>query len=114
VGAVALRAVAGDRPTFRFCTGSPVSGDRRAELEWLPGYQGSKPVRVGNAGPSSCNSTSYGEVIDASTRRTSEAERRRQLWSLIRKLLDWLADGWRQEDAVSGRCAAGAPFTTRR
>ncbi len=38
-----------------------IRGERRlteVELDWLPGYEGSKPVRVGNAASSSSSSTS--------------------------------------------------------
>ena len=38
------------RPTCRSCTGRPASaGSTEYELDWLPGYEGSTPVRVGNA-----------------------------------------------------------------
>ena len=96
-----LRAVAGDPADIQILYG--IAGERRIderELEWLPGYQGSKPVRVGNAASEQLQLDVYGEVIDALYQthvrgRTVDDN----VWSLIRKLLDWLADGWRQEDA---------------
>ena len=45
-----LRAVAGDPADLQILYG--VHGERRIEefaLDWLPGYQGSRPVRIGNA-----------------------------------------------------------------
>ena len=45
-----LRAVAGDPSTLQIMYGA--AGERRlteVELPWLPGYEGSRPVRVGNA-----------------------------------------------------------------
>ena len=35
------------------------------ELSWLPGYQGSAPVRIGNAAAAQVQLDVYGEVIDA-------------------------------------------------
>ncbi len=45
-----LRAVAGDPADVQIMYG--LAGERRLderEVEWLPGYEGSRPVRVGNA-----------------------------------------------------------------
>src|SRR5678810_900221 len=44
-----LRAVAGDPSKLQIMYG--LSGERRLDertLEWLPGYENSKPVRIGN------------------------------------------------------------------
>ena len=54
-----LRAVAGDPADVQIMYG--LGGERRLEereLDWLPGYEGSTPVRVGNAPRSSCSSMS--------------------------------------------------------
>ena len=62
-----LRAVAGrpDRDR-RSCTAWPASGVlTELELPWLPGYEGSQPVRVGNAASGQFQLDVYGEVIDA-------------------------------------------------
>ena len=80
-----------------------VGGERRLderELEWLPGYQGSKPVRVGNAASAQLQLDVYGEVIEALFQtRASGGTLNDNVWSLTQKLLDWLAEGWRQKDA---------------
>src|SRR5207247_19995 len=56
-----LRAVAGDPADVQIMYG--IAGERRLEereLPWLPGFEGSKPVRVGNA--AACASTSSPDV----------------------------------------------------
>jgi GH15 family glucan-1,4-alpha-glucosidase len=96
-----LRAVAGDPADLQILYG--VAGERRLderELEWLPGYQGSKPVRVGNAASEQLQLDIYGEVIEALYQtRARGGTVDDNVWSLIRRLLEWLADGWREKDA---------------
>jgi GH15 family glucan-1,4-alpha-glucosidase len=61
-----LRAVAGDPATVQIMYG--LAGERRLtefELDWLPGYEDSKPVRVGNAASRQFQLDVYGEVINA-------------------------------------------------
>ena len=44
------------------------AGERRLtelELDWLPGYEGSSPVRIGNAASAQFQLDVYGEVMDA-------------------------------------------------
>ena len=41
----------------------------RVELAWLPGYEGSAPVRIGNAAREQFQLDVYGEVMDALHRR---------------------------------------------
>ena len=61
-----LRAVAGDPAELQIMYG--VAGERRLtelELPWLPGYEGSAPVRIGNAASEQLQLDVYGEVMDA-------------------------------------------------
>ena len=60
------RAVAGDPSDMQIMYG--VAGERRLtelELPWLAGYEGSAPVRIGNAASEQLQLDVYGEVIDA-------------------------------------------------
>ena len=48
-----------------------LAGERRLtefELDWLPGYEGSKPVRIGNAAAEQFQLDVYGELMDAMQR----------------------------------------------
>ena len=61
-----LRAAAGDPSALQIMYG--VAGERRLSeltLPWLPGYEGSQPVRVGNAAAGQFQLDVYGEVLDA-------------------------------------------------
>ena len=60
------RAVAGSPSELRIMYG--LGGERRLtefELPWLQGYEGSKPVRIGNAASEQHQLDVYGEVLDA-------------------------------------------------
>jgi GH15 family glucan-1,4-alpha-glucosidase len=96
-----LRAVAGDPADVQIMYG--IAGERRLEereLDWLPGFADSQPVRVGNAASAQLQLDVYGETIDALYQtRLHGAPKDDNIWSLTRKLLNWLEDGWRQPDA---------------
>ena len=96
-----LRAVAGNPDDVQIMYG--LAGERRLderELDWLPGYEASRPVRVGNAASEQLQLDVYGEVVDALYQtRAHGAEPDDNVWALTRKLLDWLETGWRQEDS---------------
>ncbi|MFD8897176.1 glycoside hydrolase family 15 protein [Streptomyces ardesiacus] len=60
-----LRAVAGDPENLQIMYGITGERDlRERELPWLPGYEGSAPVRVGNGAADQLQLDVYGEVID--------------------------------------------------
>ena len=96
-----LRAVAGDPSDLQIMYG--IAGERRLderEIEWLPGYEGSRPVRVGNAASKQLQLDVYGEVVDALYQaRAHGVPADDHVWSLTRKLLTWLEDGWHKEDS---------------
>jgi GH15 family glucan-1,4-alpha-glucosidase len=61
-----LRSVAGRPAATNIMYG--LTGERRLtelELGWVPGYEGSKPVRIGNAAARQFQLDVYGEVLDA-------------------------------------------------
>ena len=95
-----LRAVAGDPADIQIMYG--LAGERRLDeriLDWLPGYEGSVPVRVGNAASQQLQLDVYGEVLDAIYQLWSNgAPLDDNVWSLMLKLLEWLEGGWRRPD----------------
>ena len=61
-----LRAVAGSPDQAQIMYG--IAGERRLsewEVSWLPGYEGSRPVRIGNAASGQLQLDVFGEVMDA-------------------------------------------------
>jgi GH15 family glucan-1,4-alpha-glucosidase len=95
-----LRAIAGDPAQLQIMYG--VAGERRLpelELPWLPGYEGSAPVRIGNAAADQLQLDVFGEVLDALHQaRRSGLSGDGSAWAVQRALLDWLEGGWRLED----------------
>ena len=63
--------------TCRSCTASPASGaSSEYEVDWLPGYEGSAPVRVGNAAHRQFQLDVYGEVLDSMHQARAHGHRR--------------------------------------
>jgi GH15 family glucan-1,4-alpha-glucosidase len=94
------RAVAGDPGDVQIMYG--VAGERRLdewEADWLPGYEDSAPVRIGNAAVNQRQLDVYGEVIDAlSLGRATGIAVDRHAWSLQRALLLFLEKHWDEPD----------------
>jgi GH15 family glucan-1,4-alpha-glucosidase len=95
-----LRAVAGSPSQLQIMYG--IAGERRLtelELPWLPGYQGARPVRIGNAASDQLQLDIYGEMLDALYQGRRGGLRRSKSGSdLLRAMLDHLAEIWRQPD----------------
>jgi GH15 family glucan-1,4-alpha-glucosidase len=95
-----LRAVAGNPEQTQILYG--VAGERRMderELEWLPGYEGSTPVRIGNAAVRQFQLDVYGEVMDAlHLARQTGIPSDEPSWELQRALMDFLESNWREPD----------------
>jgi GH15 family glucan-1,4-alpha-glucosidase len=95
-----LRAVAGKASQLHIMYG--VAGERRLPeltLDWLPGYEGSRPVRTGNAAHGQFQLDVFGEVAD-----TLHHARRLGLqatadgWRVEQELLDLLESRWEEPD----------------
>ena len=95
-----LRAVAGDPADIQIMYG--VAGERRLpefELPWLPGYEGSAPVRIGNAASEQLQVDVFGEVMDALYQaRVHGLAKEKPAWALQRALLDHLERIWHEPD----------------
>ena len=95
-----LRAVAGDPAKMQILYG--VAGERRIpefELDWLPGYAGSKPVRIGNAAHEQFQLDVYGEMMDAlHEARRHGLVRDNNAWSLQQKVMEFLEGTWNEPD----------------
>jgi GH15 family glucan-1,4-alpha-glucosidase len=94
------RTIAGDPRDVQIMYG--VAGERRLEewqADWLPGYENSAPVRIGNAAVSQLQLDVYGEVIDALTLGMQAGLTfDGHTWSLVRALLRFLEKNWSQPD----------------
>jgi GH15 family glucan-1,4-alpha-glucosidase len=95
-----LRAVAGSPGQIQIMYG--IGGERRLpefELPWLAGYEGSKPVRVGNAAAAQLQLDVYGELMDALYQACKVGLAGNDIaWSLQNALLEHLAKAWVQPD----------------
>ncbi|MEU0786027.1 glycoside hydrolase family 15 protein [Streptomyces sp. NPDC006173] len=95
-----LRAVAGDPENLQIMYG--IAGERElgeAELDWLPGYEGSTPVRVGNGAAHQLQLDVYGEVTEALHLAHMTGLSRNDYASLLQlKLIRYLEDHWDQPD----------------
>jgi GH15 family glucan-1,4-alpha-glucosidase len=95
-----LRAVAGSPDNMQIMYG--IMGQRRLlewEADWLSGYEGAQPVRVGNAAHAQLQLDVYGELIDAFYQsRIAELELDQGSWALGRAVLQHLEEVWDQPD----------------
>jgi GH15 family glucan-1,4-alpha-glucosidase len=95
-----LRAAAGNPQDLQIMYG--VAGEQRLgelELDWLPGYEASAPVRTGNLASEQVQLDVYGELMDALYQaRTLGLQANEQAWSLQRVLLRDLEKRWGDPD----------------
>ncbi|MFF3304223.1 glycoside hydrolase family 15 protein [Streptomyces sp. NPDC001741] len=95
-----LRATAGGLSGLQSVYG--LGGERllpETEAPWLPGYEGSRPVRFGNAAVEQYQLDVYGEVLDTlywSLRSGVSLQPR--IWSLVKVLMGYLLVHWRDPD----------------
>jgi len=91
-----LRAVAGDPSKLQIMYG--VAGERRLDervIEDLPGYESSRPIRIGNAAAGQLQLDVRGEVADSLHQaRRMGLPSDDAMWSFERVLFDWLEGHW--------------------
>jgi GH15 family glucan-1,4-alpha-glucosidase len=95
-----LRSTAGEPADLQIMYG--IDGFRRLtelDLPWLPGYEGSKPVRVGNAASGQFQLDVYGEVMSA----IHMAQRlglppTESGWRAIKELMEFIEGAWQRPD----------------
>ena len=109
-----LRAAAGSPDQLQIMYG--VAGERLLrewEVEWLPGYADSRPVRVGNAAHGQLQLDVYGEVLDAlyQGRRGGLAESD-DAWRLTSALVSHLETIWQRPDEGIWEVRGGAQHFT--
>lgn len=110
-----LRAVAGAPAHMQIMYG--IMGQRRLlewQADWLPGYEGARPVRVGNAAHAQLQLDVYGELIDAFHQsRVAELELDEGSWEVECAVLEHLAEVWDQPDhGIWERRGAGRHYVS--
>jgi GH15 family glucan-1,4-alpha-glucosidase len=95
-----LRAAAGDPSRLQIMYG--VAGERTLaefELDHLPGYENSRPVRIGNAASAQFQLDVYGEVMDAMhLARANGIATDEDIWHLQRHIVTFVIERWRDPD----------------
>ncbi len=95
-----LRAVAGSPNDLQILYG--VTGVRRLdeyEVAWLPGYEKSAPVRIGNAAAKQFQLDVYGEVMDTlHLARAAGLAPEPEAWKVQVALLEFLESHWQLPD----------------
>ena len=95
-----LRAAAGSPRQIQTMYG--LRGERRLtewEVPWLPGYENSRPVRIGNAAHNQLQLDIFGEVMDALHQaRQGGLGAHEEGWAMQREFLLHLTSIWHQPD----------------
>jgi GH15 family glucan-1,4-alpha-glucosidase len=95
-----LRAAAGSADQVQIMYG--LSGERLLrewDVAWLPGYENSQPVRIGNAAHGQMQLDVYGEVMDALHQaRLGDIPESVDVWELQKALAEQLEKVWQQPD----------------
>ncbi|ULA67857.1 MAG: Glycoside hydrolase family 15 protein [Nitrospira sp.] len=95
-----LRAVAGKPSDLQIMYG--IGGERRLtelELNWLPGYEGSTPVRIGNAASQQFQLDVYGEMMDTLHQaRELGLAASDDSWRVQHAIMEFLESAWDRPD----------------
>jgi GH15 family glucan-1,4-alpha-glucosidase len=99
-GRWAIRAGAGDASKLQIMYG--IEGQRylaEQELDWLPGYEGSRPVRIGNAAAGQFQLDVYGEVAGvAYVTSMITGHANADDWPRVRTVVEYLEQAWEEPD----------------
>ena len=94
------RVAAGDPDQLQIMYGP--AGERRLteeEIDWLPGYEGSSPVRIGNAASGQFQLDVYGELMDVIDRARSHGIAVHDvIWRIQVAIMGFLIDHWSDPD----------------
>ena len=94
------RAAAGDPADMRIMYG--IGGERRLlewEADWLPGYEGSRPVRIGNAAHQQFQLDVYGELMDVFHQgRKATGRTNKERWPLQLAVIGHVMQVWDKPD----------------
>lgn len=95
-----VRAVAADPAVLQTVYG--VGGQRllrETEADWLPGYEGSRPVRFGSSAADQFQLDVYGEVLDSLYQSLRAGiPMPAHVWDLVEALMGFLQRHWREPD----------------
>ena len=79
-----------------------LAGERRLsewQVDWLPGYEGSRPVRIGNGAYQQFQLDVYGELLDAMYQsRRIGLEPEQAAWNVEVQLVKFLESAWKKPD----------------
>ncbi len=97
-----LRSIAGSATQIQSLYG--IAGERQLNewtADWLPGYEHSRPVNIGNKAADQVQTDVYGEVVSALARTPVEGN---DMWApavraLVNNMLDHLAKIWQRPDS---------------
>jgi GH15 family glucan-1,4-alpha-glucosidase len=96
-----LRAVAGSPSQMQIMYG--IGGERRLtewEADWLPGYEASRPVRIGNAAHDQLQLDVFGEMMDALHQaRLGKLAASESRWELQKEFIAHLEQIWSNTDS---------------
>jgi GH15 family glucan-1,4-alpha-glucosidase len=95
-----VRAIAGDPADLQIMYN--IFGGRRLtefELDWLPGYEGSKPVRAGNAASGQFQLDVYGEYVSCwYSARKMGLHGAEETWAVFKELITFMEGAWQRPD----------------
>ncbi|MDF1504862.1 glycoside hydrolase family 15 protein [Roseisolibacter sp. H3M3-2] len=109
-----LRAAAGSPSQLQIMYG--LAGERMLrewEVDWLPGYEGARPVRVGNAAHGQLQLDVYGEVLDALFQaRRGGLPSDPNAWQMACAMVAHLETVWERPDAGLWEVRGGSQHFT--